>query len=359
MKHCCHLFSWRPIPWIPGAMPLCLGLSFLISHGIAQNDRGAEPSWNVPSVESIHDEINQWLDKQGVGGPIRTRALQAFAATNETPPASQTLERLMRAAAIVDGRISDLINVCQSASRIGSLPEFSWLKDPSLAPLVRNNARLYYGRWLVQEEYYDEAIDVLGGLTTQDVIDPAGLLFYRSIAQHQLVDTERGREGLAMLLEREKNLSLRFQQLALLMQKDLSSVEPDSLDHIARRMQDIQRRLNKGRADAKVIEVEQSVLDSLDKLIDEIETSEKQRQQQQQPGQGQGNQPMQDSRPARMQAPGRVGQKPIGNRSGWGNLPDKEREEALQQVARDFPAHYRDVIEQYFRRLAAEEGSGQ
>ena len=45
----------------------------------------------------------------------------------------------------------------------------------------------------------------------------------------------------------------------------------------------------------------------------------------------------------------------IGNKSGWGDLPPKEREEAMQQIGRDFPSHYRDVIEQYFRRLAAEE----
>jgi hypothetical protein len=52
--------------------------------------------------------------------------------------------------------------------------------------------------------------------------------------------------------------------------------------------------------------------------------------------------------------PGNVTQKNIGNKAGWGNLPPKEREEALQQIGKDYPAHYRDVIEQYFRKLATE-----
>ena len=52
--------------------------------------------------------------------------------------------------------------------------------------------------------------------------------------------------------------------------------------------------------------------------------------------------------------PGEVTKKNIGSESGWGNLPPKEREQAMQQIGRDFPSHYRDVIEQYFRRLAAE-----
>jgi len=53
--------------------------------------------------------------------------------------------------------------------------------------------------------------------------------------------------------------------------------------------------------------------------------------------------------------PGEVTKKNIGSKSGWGDLPPKQRQEALQQIGKDFPAHYRDVIEQYFRKLASEE----
>ena len=61
--------------------------------------------------------------------------------------------------------------------------------------------------------------------------------------------------------------------------------------------------------------------------------------------------------PADAAAPGDVAKKDIGHKSGWGDMPPKEREEALQQMGRDFPPHYRDAIEEYFRKLAAEEGS--
>jgi hypothetical protein len=55
---------------------------------------------------------------------------------------------------------------------------------------------------------------------------------------------------------------------------------------------------------------------------------------------------------------GDVAKKPVGNESGWGDLPPRQRQEALQQIGKDFPAHYRDVIEQYFRKLASESGEG-
>jgi hypothetical protein len=52
--------------------------------------------------------------------------------------------------------------------------------------------------------------------------------------------------------------------------------------------------------------------------------------------------------------PGEVTKKKIGSGSGWGDLPPRDREEAMQEIGRDFPSHYRDAIEQYFRRLAGE-----
>ena len=47
--------------------------------------------------------------------------------------------------------------------------------------------------------------------------------------------------------------------------------------------------------------------------------------------------------------------KNINRATEWGSLPDKERQASLQGVPRDFPSHYRDIIEQYFRRLAEDE----
>ena len=67
---------------------------------------------------------------------------------------------------------------------------------------------------------------------------------------------------------------------------------------------------------------------------------------------------MQDSQLPSMPAPPmQVEQRAIGSKSGWGDLPPKEREQALQQISREFPGHYRDVIEQYFRELADETNS--
>jgi hypothetical protein len=141
----------------------------------------------------------------------------------------------------------------------------------------------------------------------------------------------------------------------MLMRSDLAELDEKNLDHIARRMDDIRRRLDLGRAGKQVVEIENGVIKSLDKLIEEME-----KQQQQQGGGASGSagpsSPMQDSRIAPLKGPGQVDHKQVGSTAGWGDLPAKQREEALQQIGKDFPAHYRDVIEQYFRKLASEGG---
>ena len=36
----------------------------------------------------------------------------------------------------------------------------------------------------------------------------------------------------------------------------------------------------------------------------------------------------------------------------WGKLPEKERAKAMQDLTRDMPPKYREIIEAYFRKLA-------
>jgi hypothetical protein len=265
------------------------------------------------------------------------------------------LERLTKTFALGDERAASLVVLCGKARSAGPLAPQEWLKNDDLPAFERNNLRLYYGRWLAQERLYDEALAQLDGLAPADVVDAATLLFYQAVVYHRLLDKEKGLKAIQMLLANVSDLPTRYRSLATLMQSDLEALKDESLDHISRQMEDIRRRLALGRAGKKVREVEDEVIAALDKLIKEQE--DRQQQAQQAAGGGAAPQPQQampDSRIARMQGAGDVDHRRIGNTSGWGDLPAKQREEALQQIGKDFPPHYRDAIEQYFRKLAAE-----
>ncbi len=160
-----------------------------------------------------------------------------------------------------------------------------------------------------------------------------------------------------LLLERETELPVRYTQLAHLITADIEPLKSDTLDEIARLMNDVERRLDLGRAGKRVREEEEEIVKKLDKLIEDIENQMQQAQQQSQPNDGKQNgaqsQPMQESQIAGgPKGAGDVDQKEIGTRTGWGNLPPAERQEALQRLTEEYPSHYREVIEGYFRQLA-------
>jgi hypothetical protein len=199
--------------------------------------------------------------------------------------------------------------------------------------------RLFYACWLVQQSLIDEAREQLLDLQVADVAAPSVLLFYQSAVYHKLLERDSGLQTLDKLLQGPETSPRRYRIVAKMMRADLSQLEDDSLEHIARRMDDIRRRLDLGRAGPKVRKVEDGVIESLDKLIKKKEDEQNQQQQQQSSNQLKSNKPADASKPMGGKGPGEVVKRNIGSKSGWGDLPPKEREEALQQIGRYWPAN--------------------
>lgn len=332
-----------------------LVLPLAVAATYAASDFVAEPTWQPVEPEAVSDRIEDYLNTADIGPDRQAEVRALWRSPDALGEDGDLLDRLAACLAKADNRVAELVEYCSGISKPGPLPEFAWLADSDTPLLVRHNMRLYLARWLVQQGYYDEAIAWTEGLTTDNVVSPEALLFYRAIAHHRLVQPDQADAALGQLLEREDDLPTRYQKLADLMRQDLAGLEDESLDHIARRMEDVRRRLAQGRSGERVQKIENGVIESLDKLIKKVEDQMQQSQSASSGGGQQSGTPMQDSQIAELKAPGRVEPRDIGRGTGWGNLPDKDREKALQEIGREFPSHYREVIEEYFRRLAAEE----
>ncbi|HQU42280.1 MAG TPA: hypothetical protein PK867_05685 [Pirellulales bacterium] len=311
----------------------------------------SEPRFKPATVEEVRQKALEWLSARQGDDATRQAAQQLWQDGRQT----DLLDRLANTFALADERAASLVALAAKPRPIGPLAPQEWIKSEDLPAFERNNLRLVYGRWLAQERLYDEALAQLGELAPADVVDPATLLFYQAVVYHRLLDKEHGLKAIQTLLDNVSEIPHRYQSIAALMKSDLDALKDESLDHISRQMEDVRRRLALGRAGNKVRRVEDDVIAALDKLIKEMEDRSKQSQNSAGAGaMPQPQQAMPDSRIARMQGAGDVDRRRIGNTSGWGDLPPKQREEALQQIGKDFPPHYRDAIEQYFRKLAAE-----
>ncbi|MCD4727997.1 MAG: hypothetical protein K8R46_10065 [Pirellulales bacterium] len=307
-------------------------------------------AWKPLAAEQIKALALACLETPKADAAVRSRVEAVWRDLPATATEDDLLVRLAMTYALLDRNAAKLVELCSQPRGQLVLPSQDWLRTAAAPPLLVNNLRLLYARWLIDEALYDEALEQLSGLEPVEVAAPAALLFYQSIVHHALLNKDSGLKSIGELLQGAESSPRRYVVLARLMQEDLKGLQDDTLDHIARRMDDVRRRLDLGRAGKKVRKRQDGIIESLDKLIKKLEEQQQQMSSTLQPGS-----PMPDSKLAGGKGPGKVDRKNIGSESGWGNLPPKKREEAMQQIGRDFPSHYRDVIEQYFRRLAAEE----
>jgi hypothetical protein len=327
------------------------------TSSVAANGTASGVRWQTPNPEDVKTQVFAWLGARRIDAALVEKINAIWATPINRFNDEEVLARLAATYAVLDARAAKLVDFCSQPRKGGvAPPREEWLRDPSIPTLFSNNLRLFYARWLVSESLFDEALEQLTGLEPSQVMAPASLLFYEGVVYHASLNKEAGLKSLEELLQGADSSPKRYIAVAKLMQEDLKELKEESLDHIARRMNDIRRRLDLGHAGPKVRQVEDGVIDSLDKLIKDMESQQQQQQQSTDIADGiQSSGPAQDSYLRGGKGQGDVTKKNIGSNSGWGDLPPKEREEAMQQIGRDFPSHYRDAIEQYFRRLATED----
>jgi len=332
------------------------GAGAAFSRCRADDELSQRTTWAPADPAQVRQELEAWLRTREITVEQRAHLDAIWIGRGPPSPGAEVLDRVIQSTACVEPDARELAAFLKSDTVPTPIPRFAILDSESLPILIRGSLKLGVGRWLAQRELFDEALEQLTGLKVDEVVDPASLLFYRSVAHHQLLKKEQCLPDLTLLMRNEDSIPRRFQTMARLMQADLQALKPDSLDEVARMMDDIiRRRLELGRAGRTVRKEEDDVIEKLDKMIEQLEQQQQQQQQQSSGGSAAPSQPRPDSTPGGVKGPGNVDARNIGNKAGWGNLPPKERQEAMQNLSKDLPAHHTDAIKQYLKKLAQEE----
>ena len=307
------------------------------------------------SVEAAREKTFAWLAERGVKVyPPAPELLAIWQSLPQPAEAEQVLDAVVASVALADQETRDFLAAC--------LRHPAPLEPPSLpvgvtggSGFISANVKLYFGRYLVGRNMVEEASDLLAGTPLTDVVDPATLLFLRAVCHHQLLEKEPGLKTIETLLKRTAPVPVRYSAVAELMKYDLEALSPDSLDEVARKMSDVERRLQLGRSGQKTQKKEEEIVEGLDKIIKKLE-QQAQGSSSSSGGSGGGSQPnspASDSTVKGSTAPGEVDKKVFSKNGAWGLLPDKQRAKAKELITREFPAHYRQAIEEYTRKAAA------
>jgi len=217
--------------------------------------------------------------------------------------------------------------------------------------------RLAIGRKLVRHEFYDQALMMLADLSSQEVMFPRQLLFYRAVANFKLLNLSAAGQDLELINKHAQRLDRRMQTLTRLMLADLPATVGKPLEQVTRLMDDAFRRQSLSESGKLVLDQERKIVNLLDTMIKQKEEQQKQQQQQQQKQQSQAkpsaSKPLQRSMRAPLLGKGEVDPKRMSARD-WGDLPPEKQAEVIAEMTRKMPPHYRRVVEEYFRQLSEE-----
>lgn len=314
----------------------------------------------APPADVVRTRTLEWVAQRAAGDPNRLEQVgKLWGLQGEAPSPEQLFELTIRSFGLADPPTQAFVESCALLRPALTAPEARVLETPDAGIFYSANLGMFFGRYLVQRQMFDEALGVFEKVPVGDVVDPAGCLFYKAVCQHHLLLKADGLQTIEQLLKATEGVPVRYTTVATLMKYDLEALQDKSLDEISRKMSDVERRLQLGRAGQKVQKKEDEIIATLDEIIKKIEDQQ---------GGGSGgaggqsnrsNSPANDSVVKGTTAPGTVDNKKLKAGAEWGDLPPKARARAKDLISREFPAHYRAAIEEFTRKGASRSaGSG-
>lgn len=225
----------------------------------------------------------------------------------------------------------------------------------------RANLALAYAKLLTARRIHEEALAVLDTVHAKDVAEPGTYFFHKAVAEFAMTKHEQAARSISALEEIE-NAPARYKIVAAMMFHDMQTWKEKDLGWVARKMDNIERRLDLARGGMETQKIQKEVIAALDKMIEELE---------QPPGPPGPNPPPPGppGPPAPPMFPKNPGEPPAGGQTGegkvdekkfkemyknWGTLPEKARAEAIANAIRSLPPHLQEAAKDYFDRMNRE-----
>ncbi len=328
----------------------------------AENDKKEPASFGIlkaPTVDAARGQAMDWLKSTGKADEI-SAAVDSLWQQNDRGLLDLVVNTMILADADAAKLLSDVRNPAATAPT--EIPAL--LKDTTRPAFYRANLALAYAKALSNRRVFEESLDALKTIKPEQVVDPASYFFHRAVAEHALTLKREANRSITGLLEDVAEAPDRYKFVGLLMLYDMQAWKDKDLGAVARKMDNVERRLELARGGNQTQKIQREIVARLDELIKELENQAKGSSQCNgggcpnggQPGSGGSNQPsspMQDSQVATNSGPGNVDAKKLkGLAESWGKMPEKERAKALQEIIKDMPPRHREITENYFKKLA-------
>jgi hypothetical protein len=260
--------SWRGPPLAAVAALLLAAPVFADKPN--RKDESSFGSLKAPEAAEARKQADAWLVAVGKTDAATKAKVDALWASDRP-----LLDKASGTLALGDGAVAKLLADARREGAIAPTEVPALLKDKTKPPFYRATLALAYGKALTIRKVYEEALEALALVGPEEAIDPSALFFHKAVCEYQLMLKDRAEASIDRLLVDVNDSPERYRMVAALMHFDMLTWQEKDLGWIARKMGNIQRRLDLERGGKKTQKEQKEVLVRLDEMIKELENKQK------------------------------------------------------------------------------------
>ena len=259
--------------WFPTALA-----GLLLTGGLALADGGKKPTKEDSSFGSLRaadpaetrKQAESWLKSVG-----KTDAGSQTAFKNIWEGETPLLDKVAATLSLGDEQAAKVLADARDADGAAPIKMPAVLKEKGKSAFYRANLAVAYGKALTTRKVYEEALEAFALAKPEEVADPSALFFHKAVCEHALMLKDRADGSVDRLLVDVQDAPERYRMVAALMHFDMMTWQDKDLGWVARKMGNIQRRLDLSRGGKETQKQQKEVLVRLDEMIKELENRQK------------------------------------------------------------------------------------
>jgi hypothetical protein len=225
-------------------------------------------SLKAPALETARAQALDWLKGAGKNDAATLKQFETLWNPKEDVP---LLSRVAGTISLGDAEAARLLEQAADPSTLAPTEVPALLKDAKRPAFYRANLGLAYARALSGRRVYEEALDVLRQVKPDQVVDPGAYYFHRALAEHSLLLKEEALRSITAVIEDVADAPDRYKLVSILMLYDMRNWKDKDLGWIARKMSNIERRLELARGGPQTQKMQKDVVARLDEIIKKLE----------------------------------------------------------------------------------------
>jgi hypothetical protein len=227
------------------------------------------PSFGIlraPAPEQARSQAQDWLKGVGKSDEKTMKEFDAVWTSDRT-----LLDKVTATLELGDASAKKLLDETRDPSTPAPQAVPAVLTNAKQPAFYRANLALAYAKALSNRRIYEEGLTALKNVKPESVVDPSSYLFYKAVAEHALLMKTEADDTILRLLDDVVDAPERHKMVAALMHFDMREWRDKDLGWIARKMGNIERRLDLSRGGPKTQKMQKEVVMRLDEIIKQLE----------------------------------------------------------------------------------------